>query len=93
MKQLKARLYEHEMRKRREEEKKLEDTKLDINFGSQIRSYVLAPYRLIKDHRTKLSIGDVDRVLEGDLDEMIHSFLVWRKTGKTAGDGKDDLPE
>jgi len=93
MKQLKARLYEYELRKRREEEKKLEDSKLDINFGSQIRSYVLAPYRLIKDHRTKLSIGDVDRVLEGDLDEMIHSFLVLRKTGKTAGDGKDDLPE
>ena len=46
---------------------KLEDTKLDINFGSQIRSYVLAPYRMIKDHRTKLSIGDVDRVLDGDL--------------------------
>src|SRR5712692_1418976 len=55
MKQLRAKLYEHEMDKKRAEERKLEDTKLDINFGSQIRSYVLAPYRLIKDHRTKRS--------------------------------------
>ena len=68
-------------------------TKLEINFGSQIRSYVLAPYRLIKDHRTKLSIGDVDRVLDGDIDSMLHAYLVWRKTGKTAGDAKDDLPD
>ena len=62
-------------------------------FGSQIRSYVLAPYRMIKDHRTKLSIGDVDRVLDGDIEALIHAFLVWRKTGKTAGDGKEDLPD
>ena len=66
----------------------MEDTKLEINFGSQIRSYVLAPYRLIKDNRTKLSIGDVDRVLDGDLSELIHAFLVWKRTGKTAGDDK-----
>jgi peptide chain release factor 2 len=89
LKQLRAKLYEFEMDKKRVEERKLEDTKLDINFGSQIRSYVLAPYRLIKDHRTKLAIGDVDRVLDGDLDELIHAFLVWRKTGKTFSD-KDE---
>jgi peptide chain release factor 2 len=93
LKQLRARLFEFEMRKRKDEERKLEDTKLEINFGSQIRSYVLAPYRMIKDHRTKLAIGDVDRVLDGDLEETTHAFLVWRKTGKTAGDAKDDLPE
>jgi peptide chain release factor 2 len=94
LKQLRAKLYEFEMDKRRAEEKKLEDSKADINFGSQIRSYVLAPYRLIKDHRTKLSIGDVDRVLDGDLDELQHAWLVFRKTGKTAAAGdKDDLPE
>src|SRR5207248_279939 len=93
MKQLRAKLYEHELAKKQAEERKLEDTKLGINFGSQIRSYVLAPYRLIKDHRTKLSVGDVDRVLDGDLDALIHAFLVFRKTGKTASDGKDDLPE
>ena len=79
------------MDKKRVEERKLEDSKLDINFGSQIRSYVLAPYRLIKDHRTKLSIGDVDRVLDGDLDELIHSYLVFRKTGKTASDKDEPL--
>ncbi len=93
IKQLRAKLYEHELEKKRVEERKLEDTKLGINFGSQIRSYVLAPYRMIKDHRTKLSVGDVDRVLDGDLEEFIHAFLVWQKTGKTAGTGadKDDL--
>ena len=92
-KQLRARLYEHELEKKREETRKTEDSKLDINFGSQIRNYVLAPYRLVKDLRSKLALGDVDRVLEGDLDPLIHAFLVWRKTGKTAGDGKDELPE
>ena len=93
IKQLRARLFEHEMEKRRAEEKRLEDAKADINFGSQIRSYVLAPYRMVKDHRTKLSIGDVDRVLDGDLESLMHAWLVFRKTGKTAGDGKDELPE
>ncbi|MBV9611642.1 MAG: peptide chain release factor 2 [Acidobacteriaceae bacterium] len=93
MKQLRAKLYEYELEKKRASDQKLEDTKLDINFGSQIRSYVLAPYRLIKDHRTKLAIGDVDRVLDGDIDPLIHAYLVWRKTGKTSGDSKEDLPE
>ena len=94
MKQLRARLYEHEMEKKREETRKTEASKLDINFGSQIRSYVLAPYRLIKDHRTKLSVGDVDRVLDGDIEPFIHAYLVFRKTGRTFGEGgKDELPE
>ncbi|MGH9675105.1 MAG: peptide chain release factor 2, partial [Bryobacteraceae bacterium] len=93
LKQLRARLFEFEMDKRRAEERKLEDAKADINFGSQIRSYVLAPYRMIKDHRTKLAIGDVDRVLDGDIDPLSHAWLVWRKTGRIAADGKDDLPE
>jgi peptide chain release factor 2 len=94
MKQLRAKLYEHEMDKKRAAERKLEDSKLDINFGSQIRSYVLAPYRMVKDHRTKLAIGDVDRVLDGDLEDVMHAYLVFRKTGKTAADssnlGDDD---
>ncbi|MBZ5634237.1 MAG: peptide chain release factor 2 [Acidobacteriia bacterium] len=89
MKQLRAKLYEHELDKKRAEDRKLEDSKLEINFGSQIRSYVLAPYRMIKDHRTKLAVGDVDRVLDGDLDALIQAYLVWRKTGKTASD-KDE---
>lgn len=93
LKQLRARLYEHELAKKRAEEEKLEASKLDINFGSQIRSYVLAPYRLIKDHRTKLAIGDVDRVLDGDIDEFIQAYLVYRKTGKLAGNGKEDAED
>ena len=93
LKQLRAKLYEYELEKKQAEDQKLEDTKLEINFGSQIRSYVLAPYRLIKDHRTKLAIGDVDRVLDGDIDPYIHAYLVWRKTGKISGNGKEDLPE
>jgi peptide chain release factor 2 len=91
MKQLKTKLYEFEMEKKRAESRKTEDSKLQINFGSQIRSYVLAPYRMIKDHRTKLAIGDVDKVLDGDLNDLIHAYLVFRKTGKTSG--SDDLPE
>ena len=93
MKQLRAKLYEYELEKKRIEQNKVEDSKLEINFGSQIRSYVLAPYRMIKDHRTKYSVGDVDRVLDGDMDEFMHAYLVWRKTGRTASDAKDDLPE
>ncbi|MGH9630501.1 MAG: peptide chain release factor 2 [Bryobacteraceae bacterium] len=93
MKQLKARLYEFELEKKQAEERKLEDSKLDVNFGSQIRSYVLAPYRMVKDVRTRLAIGDVDRVLDGDLDGLIHAYLVWKRTGKISGDGKDDLAD
>jgi peptide chain release factor 2 len=94
MKILRSRLYEHEMDKRRAEQRKLEDAKADVNFGSQIRSYVLAPYRLIKDHRTKLSIGDVDRVLDGDLHDLQHAWLVYKRTGKTfAAADKDELPD
>jgi peptide chain release factor 2 len=93
MKQLRARLYEYELEKKRVEDRKVEATKADINFGSQIRSYVLAPYRLIKDHRTKLGVGDVDRVLDGDLDELMHAWLVYRHTGKLAGDGKEEIPD
>jgi peptide chain release factor 2 len=60
----------------------VEDSKLDIDFGSQIRSYVLAPYRLIKDHRTKEEVGDVDRVLDGDIDPFIRAYLRMRRSEK-----------
>ena len=93
LKQLRARLFEFETDKKAEEERRLEATKADINFGSQIRSYVLAPYRLVKDHRTKLGMGDVDRILDGDLEPFIRAYLVYKKTGRTAGDGREDLPE
>jgi peptide chain release factor 2 len=80
MKVLRSRLYELELEKKREATKKLEDSKLDIDFGSQIRSYVLHPYRLIKDHRTKQEVGDVDRVLDGDLKPFIRAYLIARRS-------------
>src|SRR5689334_657329 len=82
MKILRSKLYEFELEKKRAVTKKLEDSKLDIDFGSQIRSYVLHPYRMIKDHRTKVEVGDVDRVLDGDLKVFIRAFLVARRDEK-----------
>lgn len=73
---LRSKLYEYELEKKKEVSRKLEDSKLDIDFGSQIRSYVLAPYRMVKDHRTKLDVGDVDRVLDGDLKPFIRAWLM-----------------
>jgi len=78
MKVLKARLYELEKKKKNEKLEKLEDTKSDIAWGNQIRSYVLHPYRMIKDLRTKVEVGDTDRILDGDLDEFIKASLLQR---------------
>jgi peptide chain release factor 2 len=75
MKMLKARLYDREMKKREEEQAVREGEKPDAGWGSQIRSYVLHPYRLVKDHRTGFELGDADRVLDGDLDPLIESWL------------------
>ena len=82
MSMLRSKLYEFEMEKKRAATKKIEDSKLDIDFGSQIRSYVLQPYRLIKDHRTKVEVGDVDRVLDGDLQPFITGYLRMRRGEK-----------
>jgi peptide chain release factor 2 len=79
MKILRSKLYEYELEKKQAESKKIEDSKLDIDFGSQIRSYVLQPYRLIKDVRTKVEVGDVDRVLDGDIDMFIRAYLMQRR--------------
>ena len=79
MKILRSKLYEYEMEKKRVETKKLEDSKLDIDFGSQIRSYVLAPYRLVKDHRSKVEVTDPDRVLDGDITPLIRGYLLMRR--------------
>ena len=84
MSMLRSKLYELEMEKKREATKKIEDSKLDIDFGSQIRSYVLQPYRMVKDHRTKLEIGDVDRVLDGDLQPLIQAYLRMRREEKSS---------
>ncbi len=80
MKVLRARLYELEKKAKLKKIEKLEDAKSDIAWGNQIRSYVLHPYRMIKDLRTKVEIGDVDRVLDGDIDEFIKSSLLLRKS-------------
>ena len=79
MQVLRSRLYEMELAKRQAETKELEANRLDISFGSQIRNYVLAPYRLVKDARTKLEKGDVDSVLNGDLDDFIKEYLLSRR--------------
>lgn len=93
MKQLKAKLYELELAKRQAETDKVEDSKADNKFGSQIRNYVLAPYRLVKDLRSRLGTGDVESVLDGNLNQFIHAYLAWKMTGKVVGDdsGTDDL--
>ncbi len=83
MSMLRSKLYEFELEKKKEATRKVEDSKLDIDFGSQIRSYILQPYRLIKDHRTKVEVGDVDRVLDGDLQPFIQGYLRARRDGKS----------
>jgi peptide chain release factor 2 len=76
MKVLKARLYELEKNKRQEKTQEVLDSQKDIAWGSQIRSYILQPYRLIKDHRTKHEEGNVEAVLDGDLDPFIEAYLL-----------------
>ena len=76
LKVLKARLYQLEVEKGKEEMKNLEETKMDIGWGSQIRSYVFHPYNLVKDHRTKKETGNVSSVMDGDLDGFIHAYLL-----------------
>ena len=78
MKVLKARLYELELRKREEELAKLKGPKKEISWGNQIRSYVLQPYRMVKDLRTGHEVGDTDRVLDGDIDGFIEAYLHWQ---------------
>ena len=79
MKVLRARLYDLKMREKQEKVDAMHDGKKDIAFGNQIRSYVFQPYRMVKDHRTKVEVGDVDRVMDGDLDPFIKAFLLIRR--------------
>ena len=83
MKLLRARLYQLELEKRQEEQAKIEGEKKDIGFGSQIRSYVLQPYQLVKDLRTSYEVGDPSRILDGDLDGFIEAYLA-QQARKTA---------
>jgi len=81
MKVLRSKLYELELEKRRAESAEREADKQDISFGSQIRNYVLHPYRLAKDTRTKFERSDVETVLDGDIDGFIKEFLLLKKSG------------
>jgi peptide chain release factor 2 len=83
---LRARLYDVKLKAQQDKLEKIGGEKKDIAFGSQIRSYVLHPYRLVKDHRTKMDVGNVDRVLDGDLDGFIKTYLM-QKAGGTLGQG------
>ena len=83
MKVLSARLYEAEKEKKMEKMDELNSTKKEIGWGSQIRSYVLHPYRMIKDHRTDHEVGNVDPVLDGDLSELIKSYLLYSSGHKS----------
>lgn len=90
MKMLRSRLYEYELDKKKAASKKLEDSKLDNTFGSQIRSYVLQPYRMAKDLRTRVEVGDVDRVLDGSLEPFIRGYLKLRREGGVPAPMVDD---
>lgn len=80
MQVLRSKLYELELEKRKAETAELEANKQDISFGSQIRNYVLHPYRLVKDTRTKFEVSDVEAVLDGDIDDFIKEFLLLKKS-------------
>jgi peptide chain release factor 2 len=90
MKVLKARLYDLRLKEQQARLDQLGGEKKDIAFGSQIRSYVLHPYQMVKDHRTKFQTGDVNRVLDGDLDEFIKAYLMKRALGKLETTVEDD---
>ena len=90
MRVLKARLYDLRTKEQQAKLEQLGGAKKDIAFGSQIRSYVLHPYRLAKDHRTKEQVGDVDRVLDGDLDQFIKTYLMRKASGTLMAASPDE---
>ena len=90
MKVLKARLYDLKQKEQQAKLEQISGTKQQIAFGSQIRSYVLHPYQLVKDHRTKESVGDINRVLDGDLDSFIKTYLMQKASGTLGQPGADD---
>ena len=81
MKMLMARLFEREKQEQQRTQENIQGDKKEITWGSQIRSYVLQPYRLIKDHRTNTEEGNVDAVLDGRLDTFIKAYLLWQPEG------------
>ena len=90
MKILKSRIYDKHLAEERKKADAVEETKKDIAWGSQIRSYVLHPYRLVKDHRTGYFVSQADKVLDGDLDGFIKAYLRCALTGQWARGGAAD---
>lgn len=90
MKVLRARLYDMRVKENQAKLDQIGGAKKDIAFGSQIRSYVLQPYQMVKDHRTKMQAGDVHRVLDGDLDAFIKSYLMGKAAGTLGQAAADD---
>jgi peptide chain release factor 2 len=90
MRVLKARLFDIRMKENQAKLEQIGGAKKEIGFGSQIRSYVLHPYQLVKDHRTKEQVGDVDRVLDGDIDVFIKSYLMKKSSGTLGQAAPDD---
>jgi peptide chain release factor 2 len=93
MKVLKARLYDLKTKEQQARLEQISGVKKDIAFGNQIRSYVLHPYQLVKDHRTKEQVGDITRVLDGDIDGFIKTFLMQRASGTLGEPAADDEVE
>ncbi len=82
MQMLKAKLYQYELEKQKEKQKELEGEKKEITWGSQIRSYVFQPYQMVKDLRTGYETGNIQAVMDGEIDELIESYLKWRASEK-----------
>ncbi len=91
MKVLKSRIYERHLEEERKKQADVEASKKDISWGSQIRSYVLHPYKMVKDHRTTHVVPVADKVLDGDLDGFIKAYLTCRITGEWARGGGDEI--
>ena len=91
MKVLKARLFDLRSKEQQAKLDQIGGEKREIAFGSQIRSYVLHPYQMVKDHRTKEQVGDVNRVLDGDIDGFIKSYLMKRSSGTLSQAAEEDV--
>ena len=93
MSMLKARLYEYYREQKEKENSKFAAEKKDISFGSQIRSYVFCPYTMVKDHRTKFSVGNIQGVMDGELDEFMNAYLIAKWKGLPMDGSGDDEDE
>jgi peptide chain release factor 2 len=90
MKVLRARLYDLKTKQQQAKLEQISGAKKDIAFGSQIRSYVLHPYQLVKDHRTKEQAGDINRILDGDIDSFIKTYLMKKASGTLGEPAADE---